>query len=156
MDDVTKITINGREYDGVEQMPPEVREAYLLVMADMAKTGKASGVVTRDATPHSVMRESFIFNGREYKNRDELPPDVRALLDKMPALSPGEKRTEFVINTTSRTFSPKRHLLDDLMDKNQTPPEKSPAVAWLLVKILAVIVLILFFLLFLSSLKSKG
>ena len=137
-------------------MPSDIREAYLLAMADMAKMKQTLGVVTGGATPHTVVRESFTYNGREYRSRDELPPEARALFDKMPALSPGEKKTEVIINTSSRTVYPGQHLLGGLSDIDETPPEKVPAIAWLLVKILAVIVVILLVLLYLSSLKSRG
>ena len=157
MSDVTKIIVNGREYAGVEQMPPEVREEYLRAVAAMREAGVTGnpGIVKKDVLSRSVVQESFICNGREYKSRDELPPEARAMLEQMPEPSPDSKTTKVEIKTTT-TFPPDVRIFGRLADEREEPPERAPAVAWLLVKILAVVVVILLFLLFLLSLKSKG
>src|SRR5580698_6934590 len=87
MSDVTKITVNGREYDSVDHMPSDVREVYLKAMAALGEAGtQKSGVAQKNMGFHTV-KESFTYNGREYQSRDELPPEVRALFDKIPQLS---------------------------------------------------------------------
>jgi hypothetical protein len=156
MSDVTKIIVNGREYGAVEQMPPEVREEYLQAVAAMREAGVAGnpGIVKKDVLSRSVVQESFIYNGREYKSRDDLPPEVRALLEQMPEPAPDVKTTEVEIKTT-QTFPSEVRRFGGLADEREEPPEKVPAIAWLLVKILVVVVVILLFLLFLFSLKSK-
>jgi hypothetical protein len=65
----TKISFNGQEYDGVEAMPAEVRQAYEQVLAE-ARTHK----------PNKVM-----FNGHEYDSPDEMPAEVRGQYDQVMA-----------------------------------------------------------------------
>jgi hypothetical protein len=154
MSQETKITVNGREYDSVEHMPPDVREIYLQAIAAMgqAESGDAPGMIKKDIVSR-VVQESITYNGREYKSRDELPPEVRKLLDNMPALSADNPRSEVKI-VTDRTIIPETRsaapwgLSDDR-------PERDPKVAWLLVMMLSIVVLILLFLLYLSGLRHK-
>ena len=40
-----KIVFNGREYDGEEQMPPEIRERYLSVMQELRDAGAENVVI---------------------------------------------------------------------------------------------------------------
>jgi hypothetical protein len=157
MSEVTKITVNGREYDSIEQMPPEIRGEYLRAVAAMREAGvnDPPGVVKKNVLSHSVVQESFIYNGREYKSRDELPPDARALLQQMPEPSPDNKTTEVKIMTT-RTFPSEARIIGEWTGARKEPLEKVPAIAWLLVKILVAVVAVLLLLLYLSSIKSKG
>jgi hypothetical protein len=154
MSDVTKITVNGCEYDSIDHMPPDVREVYLQAMAALRETGmqKMSGVIKKDIVSHTV-KESITCNGREYKSRDELPPEVRKLLDNVSGLPAGEVSDVKIV--TDRTIIPETRsaapwgLGDDR-------PERDPKVAWMLVAILSAVIVVLLFLLYLAGVKHKG
>jgi hypothetical protein len=150
MSDVTKITVNGREYDSVDHMPPDVREIYLKAMAALGEAEKSG----QKSVGFHTVEESFTYNGREYKSRDELPPEVRALFDKIPAPLPSDGKITDVRVLTEKTIIPERDsapwgLADDR-------PERDPKVAWMLVMVLSAAVLVLLFLLYLAGVKHKG
>jgi hypothetical protein len=140
MRELTKITVNGREYDSIEQMPPDVLQDYLQAMETM-REGKAS-----DASTGTIISESIIYNGQEYKSRDELPPEARALLTQMPEPSATTKTTNVEIKTI-KTFHPRVSISEKFVEERH---EKDPCVAWLWVKILSVVIIILLILLALN------
>jgi hypothetical protein len=65
----TRINFNGQEYDGVEAMPAEVRQAYEELLAESRKQ-KLTKVM---------------FNGREYNSPDEMPAEVRSQYEQVMA-----------------------------------------------------------------------
>lgn len=154
MSDVTKITVNGREYDSVDHMPPDVREIYLQAMASLRESGTPdlSGFVKKDIL--SSVKETFTYNGREYKSRGELPPEARAIFDKIPE-TPMDTKISDVKVVTERTIIPAA---------NRTEPwglgddhlERDPKVAWMLVAALSAAIIVLLFLLYLSDLRHKA
>lgn len=174
MKEVTKITVNGREYDSIDQMPPDVRELYLRAMASMRQGGglQASHTGEKNVLSYSTVRESIVYNGREYKSRDDLPPEVRKLFEKMSNPQAGGLPGEVNIETTGAIL-PEARLADDSPDELYHPPpetrptdysstgpynrpEQDPTIAWLLVKILFVVVCILLFLLYMLNHKPGG
>jgi hypothetical protein len=152
MSDVTKITVNGHEYDSVGHMPPDVREVYLKAMAALGETGTQKSGATQKNMGFRTVKESFTYNGREYQSRDELPPEVRAFFDKIPPLSPDNEVSDVKI-ITDRTIIPERRS-NTLWGLTDDHPERDPKVAWLLVTILSFAVIVLLFLLYLS--RHKG
>ncbi len=149
MSDVTKITVNGREYDSVDHMPPDVREIYLKAMAALGETGKTG----QKNIGFQTVKESFTYNGREYKSREELPPEVWALFDKIPQLSPDHNVSDVKI-ITGRTIIPERRSTA-LWGLSDDRPERDPKVAWMLVAILTFAVLVLLFLLYIANIRHK-
>ena len=143
MKELTKITVNGREYDSIEQMPTDVLQDYLQAMEAM-REGKAS-----DAPIGKIVSESIIYNGQEYKSRDELPPEARALLAQMPGPSADVKTTNVEIKTI-KTFPPRVSISEKFVEERR---EKDPGVAWLWVKILSVVIVILIILLCLKHIS---
>ena len=143
MDISTTITINGRTYHSVDQMPPDVREQYQVAMATMKDIG-ADANAAKNLPIVSSLSESIIYNGRRYQHRDELPPEVRALLDTMPAGNPTDIQVK-----TIKTFRPRVAVQERTLEESdgRPAPEADPVTAWLLVKILAVVVMILLLLL---------
>lgn len=139
MNEFTKITVNGREYGSVEEMPPDIREIYLKAMAAMPEENLPR------ASSGTVIRESITFNGRKYNSRDELPPEARALLAQMPEPGPDGKTMNFELKT-EKTFRPQT-FISERFDEGRRAPEEDPVVAWLLVKILVVVIAILLLLL---------
>jgi len=149
-----KIVVNGREYDGIEQMPLEVRQQYLQAVRAM---GDADGdgvpdVLEKPGSSNVVVRESIIYNGREYKSRDELPPEVRDMLDHMPKPQPGENETRVEIKTT-KVLPPQVNVSERwISDAERQRGDPGSGFPWLLVTGLIVVVLVLLFL-WLSGVK---
>jgi len=71
-----KINFNGQEYGSVDDMPPEVRDAYEKAMASISQT--KLGTVTQT-------RNRIVVNGQEYQSVDEMPPDVRRVYEELIA-----------------------------------------------------------------------
>jgi len=70
-----KFKINGKEYNSVEEMPENIREAFKMAMDSQAGSGQRI---------HSAVTHSKItFNGTEYENIDAMPQDVRQLYEKV-------------------------------------------------------------------------
>jgi hypothetical protein len=67
-----KFKINGKEYNSIEEMPPDIRNAFEKAMASKADTG----------TPLTTQTK-IIFNGTEYQSIDAMPQDVRQLYEKV-------------------------------------------------------------------------
>jgi hypothetical protein len=75
-----KIIFNGREFDGIEAMPADLRKQYEDVLRLLADSGQAAadgkGAI-RKIVKTSV-RTAIVVNQKEYKSLDELPPELRA------------------------------------------------------------------------------
>jgi hypothetical protein len=81
----TRIIFNGKTYTQVEDMPPDVRQAYEQAMAQFADRNK-NGIpdIFEGRTQDNVVaiqQSSITFNGREYKSTGEMPPMVRRLFE---------------------------------------------------------------------------
>ena len=70
-----KFKINGKEYNSIEEMPPEIRNAFEKAMASKSGEGQQINPAT--------MQTKIIFNGMEYQNIDAMPQDVRQLYEKV-------------------------------------------------------------------------
>lgn len=78
----TRITFNGREYPSIDEMPPEIREAYQRVLAHL--TAAEHHDLLGNATSRNtiaVEHTSITINGKTYPSPDEMPPDVRQAYD---------------------------------------------------------------------------
>jgi hypothetical protein len=146
----SKIVVNGREYDGIEQMPPDVREQYLqAIKALEGAEGKALTGIPGGAGPAKiVVEESIVYNGREYKSRDDLPPEVRELLERMPEPKPGEDKAQMEIETVTTETLPPRLIISRGRpgDDERQAPREEPLFRGGLVWVLVVIILMLLFL----------
>jgi hypothetical protein len=154
MSEVRKITVNGREYDSIEHMPPEVRKMYSQAMAALGKAGAPGASDHLKANVSCVVKESIVCNNREYKSLDELPPEIRKLVEQMPKLSAGDT-TGQVIEVKTETAPTEMRFFESPSPRDNRP-ERDPKVAWLLVSMLTVAVVVLLFLLYLSSILHKG
>ena len=137
-----KIVFNGREYDGVEQMPPEIRAQYLQVINAL---GDADGngipdILERGGSSSVAVKESIVFNGREYQNRDELPREVREALERMPPPKPENVTRKVVVN--AKTFPVKTTVSLGSAGREGQSTSRLGA-AWMLVAALSVVVVIL-------------
>ena len=70
-----KFKINGKEYNSIEEMPPDIRSTFEKAMA--SQTGS-----DQQANP-ATMQTKIIFNGTEYQSIDTMPQDVRQLYEKV-------------------------------------------------------------------------
>jgi hypothetical protein len=136
-----KIIFNGQEYDGVERMPPDIRRRYLEVV-DMLGDANGDGVPDVLQGPESravAVKESIIYNGREYKDRSELPPEARQALEQMPPPKPEEIKTRVELKT--KILPPKvTWSVRGAGDAERGHP------LWLLVVVLVVILVVVFWL----------
>ncbi len=137
-----KIVFNGREFDGVDQMPAEIRGQYLQAISAL---GDSDGngipdILERSGSSSVPVTESIVFNGREYKNRDELPVEVREALESVPPPKPEDVTTKVVVNT--RTF-PVKTTVSVRAAGREWQRTSGLRPAWLLVVALSVVVIIL-------------
>ena len=70
-----KFKINGKEYGSIEEMPPDIRNAFEKAMASQAGPGQQAN--------SAMMQTKIIFNGTEYQSIDAMPQDVRQLYEKV-------------------------------------------------------------------------
>lgn len=82
-----KITVNGREYSSVEEMPPVVRKIYELAMKHVpgAKDVDGDGVLDpplQAAAGTRTMVKQIVVDGTTYRSLDEVPPDMRPLIEQ--------------------------------------------------------------------------
>ncbi len=70
-----KFKINRKEYNSVEEMPLDIRNAFEKAMASQAGSDHQENPAT--------MQTKIIFNGTEYQSIDAMPQDVRQLYEKV-------------------------------------------------------------------------
>ncbi len=79
-----KITFKGKTYDSLEEMPPDIRQAYesiMQVLADKNQNGVPDlfeGTVNAQATSARI-----VFDGQVYEHIDQLPPEAREKYEKV-------------------------------------------------------------------------
>jgi hypothetical protein len=75
------IVIDGRTYNSVNEMPPEVRAKYEKAMS-MTRSAKPNGTTSGfETTSSSQVLSSamkFIVDGKEFNSLEDLPPEARA------------------------------------------------------------------------------
>ena len=83
-----KIVFNGKQYDSVDAMPPDVRKEYEVALETLRKAGDEEilsllqrGGETRIRT---TVRE-IVVNGKKYDSVDAMPPDVRRSYERATA-----------------------------------------------------------------------
>jgi hypothetical protein len=98
-----RITINGREYESLDQMPEPDRKAYeqaMSVLADRDGNGvpdileggstRVDTSASRGAVTSVVTKSRFVVNGQEYERWEDVPAAMRAML-KMAGVGDGAK-----------------------------------------------------------------
>jgi hypothetical protein len=84
-----KFVINGKEYSSVEEMPPELQEAY--------EKAVRSGTGVRLKKPQVKVKTKIVFNGKEYENLEAMPADIRGLYQSvMKSVETGEASPEIL------------------------------------------------------------
>jgi len=153
---LAKIVVNGREYDGIEQMPPDVRQQYLQLVSAL---GDANGngvpdILELPGSSNAVVKESILYNGREYKDRSELPAEARELLEQMPEPEAGDAESRLEIKTT-KVFPTQVTVSERWAADNQREPAgvRSAFPRLLVTGLIAAVLFLLF--LWLSGIKPE-
>ena len=89
----TTITVNGRTYHSVEEMPPPVRREYERAMADLMADRDANGVPDvmegkppppggRSVVTQFTQSQRYVVNGQEYSRLEDVPAEYREALSQ--------------------------------------------------------------------------
>ncbi len=108
-----KIVFNGKEYDNVDAMPPDVRKEYEVALATLRKSGgeEILTVLQRDmgvsgAHIKATYRE-IVVNGKKYDSVDAMPPDVRRTYEQALArVAPSGAAVRPPVTSTPRGIRP--------------------------------------------------
>lgn len=92
----TRITVNGKEYRGVDDMPPDVRRQYERAMSvladkdgngvpDILEAGASFASRTFDDDGNALLttevtKSDVVVNGRHYARLEDVPADLRDLI----------------------------------------------------------------------------
>ena len=80
--------LNGKEYDGIEAMPPDVRKDYEAVLESLKNTGGEEVLSLLERGERTSIKATFreiVVNGRTYGSVDEMPADVRRTYEQAVA-----------------------------------------------------------------------
>lgn len=89
-----RIVFNGKEYDSVDAMPPDVRKEYEVALETLRKSGgeEILSVLQRDmgvsGTHFKATVTEIVVNGKRYDSVDAMPPDVRRTYEQAMARLP--------------------------------------------------------------------
>jgi hypothetical protein len=144
MKDVTKITItiNGRQYHSLAEVPPEIREKYSKAL-EMLRDFEAKGAAGVSNESISVQEsESIIYNGQRYNSREELPPEAREALAHIPE-NEWKKTTPDVTIEETKVLPPEVQVIEE---SNWGPRDNqsSSSSRWLLILLIILVLLLLF------------
>jgi hypothetical protein len=70
-----KFKVNGIEYNSIEEMPEDIRQAFKKAQALRSDPDHPVGPLT--------MQNKIVFNKTVFKSKDELPQDVRQLYEQV-------------------------------------------------------------------------
>ena len=108
-----KIVFNGKEYDSVDAMPPDVRKQYEVALETLRKSGgeEILSVLQRDmGVTGAHIKASFreiVVNGKKYDSVDAMPPDVRRTYEQaMARVGPGGAAVRPPVVSATRAIRP--------------------------------------------------
>jgi hypothetical protein len=116
-----KIVLNGKEYDGVESMPPDVRRDYEAVLESLQATGGEEVLSLLKSGEHANIKASLreiVVNGKSYGSVDEMPADVRRTYEEAVARMEGGGAVGSRPSRPSRPLSPP-HILPESADREE-------------------------------------
>jgi hypothetical protein len=88
--------INGKEYNSLEEMPADIREAFKKAMASQSTLGSQ---IKFDNTT------KIVFNGKEYEGIDAMPHNIRQLYEKvLKSAETGKSPSEVDLTEISKTI----------------------------------------------------
>ena len=125
----TRITVNGVEYSSIDQMPPDVRRQYERAMGMLAdkdgngvpdileghkeSTAEFSGSDHPGMESTVVTSSSIVVNGKQYARWEDVPPEIRRLLQNSGVSDRADGSSTSMRNTTfdvALSASGARHL----------------------------------------------
>jgi hypothetical protein len=91
-----RITVNGRGYNSIDEMPPDVRAEYQRAIGmladedgngvpDILERGNVSVSSSgpgKEFTSSVITSQTFNVNGQEFSRWEDVPPEIRQLLGK--------------------------------------------------------------------------
>jgi len=108
-----KIVFNGKQYDSVDAMPPDVRKEYDVALETLRKSGgeEILSVLQRDmgvtGTHIKATFREIVVNGKKYDSVDAMPPDVRRAYEQaMARVAPGGAAVRPPVAPAARTIRP--------------------------------------------------
>ena len=133
-----KIVFNGREYDGVDAMPAEVRrqyEAVLNIVRDQSGGSKLaslleSGPVRQLFKISTTVHRRILVNGKEFTSVDEMPADVRGAYERAVAEA-GAKAAADRAESSLPAFRP-----PPLLEEDDRPSGLQRIVTWVVLAVL--------------------
>jgi hypothetical protein len=139
-----KFKINGKEYNSIEEMPPDIRNAFEKAMASQA----GSDHQINPATIHT----KIIFNGKEYSSIDVMPQDVRQLYEKVLKAAETGTAPANIITADDISGIPTEPTIygNTSMGNMGTPTKTEPAISarTLIIGVLAIALIILLYFVF--------
>lgn len=89
-----KIIVNGREYDGVESMPPEVRSLYDGALRALGPAGadKDGDVAAggEGGMARAMVQSRIVINNQTFKSPDEMPAELRQFYEQAMKTGTGQ------------------------------------------------------------------
>jgi len=108
-----KIVFNGKEYDNVDAMPPDVRKEYEVALETLRKSGgeEILAVLQRDmgvsGTHIKASYREIVVNGKKYDSVDAMPPDVRRAYEQaMARVTPSGAAVRPPVTAPARAIRP--------------------------------------------------
>jgi len=138
-----KIVFNGEEFDSIEQMPQAIRQEYQSVLSAL-RDENGDGIpdaLQQGGTGSAAVKESILYNGHEYKDRSELPPEVQRALEQMPPPRPDEVRT--LVEVKTKTLPTRVKWSVRTADGKSRGSGSKQAMLWFVILVLSGIVLLL-------------
>ncbi len=80
--------LNGKEYDGIEAMPPDVRRDYEAVLESLKNTGGEEVLSLLERGDRTSIKATFreiVVNGKTYGSIEEMPAEVRRVYEQAVA-----------------------------------------------------------------------
>jgi hypothetical protein len=135
-----KFKINGKEYESLEDVPAEMREAVQKALDAREIPGFPSKA--------AVVRTKIVFNGAEYESLEAMPQDVRRLYEqviKAAEIKTGRDGFDLrkIIPRTNVESRAKGPVLSDLRPEPTTTGR--PAFLWVLLAFVLLVGLIYLF-----------
>lgn len=106
----TKIVLNGKEYDGIDAMPPDVRRDYEAVLESLKNTGGEEVLSLLERGDRTSIKATFreiVVNGKRYGGVEEMPADVRRVYEQAVARA-GSSPAEPAAAQLARALAPPR------------------------------------------------
>lgn len=82
--------LNGKEYDGIEAMPPDVRKDYEALLESLKNTGGEDVLSVLKSPGHATIKTTttvrqIVVNGKSYGSVEEMPAETRRIYEEAMA-----------------------------------------------------------------------